>query len=41
MEFFEVVKNRHSIRAFKEKEIEEEKIKKILEASNLAPSAGD
>jgi len=41
MEFFEVLKSRHSVRKFKEKEVEEEKLKKILEAANLAPSAGD
>lgn len=41
MEFFEVLKERHSIREFRDKEIEEEKIKKILEAANSSPSAGD
>lgn len=41
MEFEKVVKNRHSIRAFQPKKIEEEKIKKILELTNLAPSAGN
>jgi len=41
MEFFEVVKNRHSIRAFQEKEVEPEKIEKILNAANSAPSAGN
>jgi len=41
MEFFELVKNRHSIRAFQEKEVEPEKIEKILNAANLAPSAGN
>lgn len=41
MEFFEVVKNRHSIRAFKDKEIEKEKLEKLLYVANSAPSAGD
>lgn len=41
MEFFDVIKSRHSIRKFKLKEIEKNKIKKILETANAAPSAGD
>jgi nitroreductase len=41
MEFFDVVENRHSVRKFKEKEIEEEKLKKILNAVRRAPSAGN
>jgi len=41
MEFEEVVKKRHSIRSFKEKEIPKEKINKILELANLSPSAGN
>lgn len=41
MEFFDVVNERQSIRAFKKKEIEEDKIRKILEALNRAPSAGN
>lgn len=41
MEFFELVKVRRSIRLFQPKPVEEEKIKKILEAANLAPSAGN
>jgi len=41
MDFFDVVKNRHSIRAFKKKDVEEEKIMRILETANIAPSAGD
>jgi nitroreductase len=39
MEFFDVIKNRHSIRAFKDKDVEEEKLQKILETVNSAPSA--
>ena len=41
MEFEKLIKVRRSIRAFKSKPIEEEKLKKILMAANLAPSAGN
>jgi nitroreductase len=41
MDFFEVIRNRHSVRKYKNKPIEEEKMKKILETINSAPSAGD
>jgi len=41
MEFFEVVRNRHSVRAFKDKEIEKEKLEKLLYVANSAPSAGN
>ena len=41
MEFFEVLEKRRSIRAYKKKEVEKEKLKKILETANLAPSAGN
>lgn len=41
MDYFEVVKTRRSIRAFEKKTVEEEKIRRIIEAINLAPSAGD
>lgn len=41
MEFFEVLEKRHSVRRFEKKEIEKEKLEKILEAANSAPSAGD
>ena len=41
MEFFEVVKSRHSIRAFSAKPIEAEKWRAILDAANHAPSAGN
>lgn len=41
MDFFEVVKNRHSIRAFKDKKIEKEKLDKLLFVANSSPSAGD
>ena len=41
MDFFEVVKKRRSIRTFKDKQVEEAKLQKILEAVNQAPSAGN
>jgi nitroreductase len=41
MDYFEVVKTRHSVRAFQKKPVEEEKIRRIIETINLAPSAGD
>ncbi|WP_455284345.1 nitroreductase family protein [[Eubacterium] cellulosolvens] len=41
MDYFEVVKARHSIRAFRAQPVEEEKIHRIIESVNLAPSAGD
>lgn len=41
MNFFELTKNRTSIRAFKEREISEEEVKKLLKAANSAPSAGN
>ena len=41
MDFFDVLRNRQSIRAFKKKDVEQEKIDIILEAINSAPSAGD
>jgi len=39
MEFENVIRNRCSIRSFQSKQVEEEKLNKILEAGNLAPSA--
>ena len=41
MEFEELIKASRSIRAFQPRAIEEEKLKKILMAANLAPSAGN
>ncbi len=41
MEFFDVLAKRHSIRAFKAREVEEDKLRKVLGAANSAPSAGD
>lgn len=39
MDFLDLVKERYSCRSFAEKEIEKEKIEKILEAARLAPTA--
>ena len=36
---FEVIKNRRSVRAYKDEQVEDEKIEKILEAAILAPTA--
>jgi nitroreductase len=41
MEFFDVIQNRHSIRAFTDQPVEPDKLQKILETANLAPSAGN
>ena len=41
MEFYDVINKRHSIRAFLEKEVEPEKLQRILHALNSAPSAGN
>ncbi len=38
MDFLELAKNRYSCRYFSDKEIEQEKIDKILEAARLAPT---
>ncbi len=39
MEVFECIKTRRSIRRYKRRDIEEDKLMKILEAARLAPSA--
>ncbi len=41
MEFFEVLKQRRSVRAYERRPVEEEKLQQILEAINSAPSAGN
>jgi nitroreductase len=41
MDFFEAVKSRRAIRAFQNRPVDEEKMNRIIEAVNLAPSAGD
>lgn len=41
MDFFELTGRRHSVRAFKNVPVEQDKISRMLEAVNSAPSAGD
>ncbi len=41
MEFFDVLKARHSIRAYDSRPVEPDKLQQILEAVNGAPSAGN
>jgi nitroreductase len=41
MDLFEAVKDRRSVRSYKDKKVEDEKLQKIIEAGNAAPSAGD
>ena len=41
MEFFEVVKQRHCIRAFDSKALEPVEVQEILKAASAAPSAGN
>lgn len=41
MEFFAVVQARHSVRAFEKRPVEEEKLQRLLQAANAAPSAGN
>ncbi|MFO7929478.1 MAG: nitroreductase family protein, partial [Candidatus Humimicrobiaceae bacterium] len=38
---FEVIKRRRSIRKFQARKVEPDKIKKIIEAARLAPSASN
>ncbi len=41
MNFADLVKRRHSIRKFTKKEVDKDKLKKILQAASSAPSAGN
>lgn len=41
MDLFEIIRLRHSVRAFKSDEVEPEKLAAIIEAANSAPSAGN
>jgi nitroreductase len=41
MEFSELIEERRSIRAYQQREVEEEKLRKVLHAASRAPSAGD
>ncbi|MDR2873453.1 MAG: nitroreductase family protein [Methanobrevibacter sp.] len=38
MEFFDVIKNRYSVRGYKNDKVETEKLNKILEAATIAPT---
>jgi nitroreductase len=41
MEFFKLIEKRYSVRAYRPKAIENEKLEKILEAGRLAPTAAN
>lgn len=41
MDIFEAIKQRHSVRAYQQREVEAEKLQRILEAANNSPSAGN
>jgi nitroreductase len=41
MDFFKIVEERRSMRKYVDRPVEEEKLKKILETANRAPSAGN
>ncbi len=41
MEFIELAKSRYSVRSFSNKQIEDEKLNKILEVAKLSPTAGN
>ncbi len=41
MDFFNVIQSRHSVRKYQVRDVEQEKLNRILEAMNLAPSAGN
>jgi nitroreductase len=41
MDVFEAIKGRRSIRAYSSKEVEDDKLKKVLDAGRLAPSAAN
>ena len=41
MDFFSVIESRRSVRLYQEAPIEPEKLQKVLEAADLAPSAGN
>lgn len=41
MDYYEVIRKRRSIRAYQNRDVEEDKLKRILEAARIAPSAGN
>jgi nitroreductase len=41
MDVFTAISNRRSVRAYKDSEVEDEKLGKVLDAARLAPSASN
>jgi nitroreductase len=41
MEVMDEIRKRHSVRSYQSREVEEEKLKRVLDAGRLAPSAGN
>lgn len=41
METFETIRSRRSVRSYQDRQVEEEKLERVLEAARLAPSAGN
>jgi len=41
MDVFTAIRERRSVRAYKDKDVEEDKLKKVLEAARLSPSASN
>ncbi len=41
MEFYDLIRRRYSVRAYKSDEVEEEKLQRMLEAAQLAPTAAN
>ena len=41
MGFFDLIEARHSVRAYQDRSVEAQKLRRILAAADLAPSAGD
>lgn len=41
MDFYEVIKTRHSVRAYKSDSVEQDKLDRVLEAARIAPSAAN
>jgi len=41
MDVFEAIKQRRSVRSYRDREVEEEKLRQVLEAGRLAPSASN
>jgi nitroreductase len=41
MDFYDVLKGRHSVRAFQDKDIQDKVLRKILGVATMAPSAGN